>query len=99
MAVMNKKWTEADVIADAIEGMSLRDAAEWLNELIPQSPELGMRRSHASIHNWVNNIYRMDAEFADTLTMFYPEDDPRHQLGRNIKQLRFEAMRRVARQP
>lgn len=88
MAVINKKWTEADVIADAIGKRSTREAAEWLNERLPEE----FRITHSSVHNWVNGTYRPTYDFIYALTWWYEADDPRHQMALALHQMRKNAI-------
>lgn len=93
--IINKTWIQSDMVCFAIGERSTRDAAEWLNEKIPADPKLKLRRSHSSVSNWVNGVYNMDLTFAQALTEFYPEDDERHVLGRKIKEMRADEIRKA----
>lgn len=83
----NKKWTEADYIADAVEERSLRDAADWLNENLPEI----FQRTHSSVDNWLKGINEPDDVFLHALFTHYPETDPRYKLAADLLALRERA--------
>lgn len=83
----NKRWTEADYFADAIGERSLRDAATWFNEGLPEI----FHRSHTSIASYINEGVEPDPVFLHALKSHYPETDPRHQLAAELLALRERA--------
>lgn len=88
MTVINKHWTEADVIADAIGERTYRDAAEWLNESLPPNFQI----THASVFNWCEGAYKPAYGFLLALTLNYPKDDARHQLAMTLHEMRAKAI-------
>lgn len=84
MSVVNKNWTEADVIAQAIGDRSTRDAAEWLSEKLPNDFKI----SHASVHNWTEGAYKPTYGFLFALQLFYEKDDERYQMAGKLLQMR-----------
>ena len=75
---VNKKWTESDVIADAIGERTYRDAADWLNEKLPPA----FRVTHASVFNWCSGAYKPDYLYLLAVTSSYPEEDPRYVMAK-----------------
>lgn len=90
--IVNKKWTESDIIADAIGERSYRDAAEWLNEKLPVDFQI----SHASVHNWVEGAYKSSWGFIIALTLFYEIKDARYGLGAALWNKRNQEAEKVA---
>ena len=88
MSIINKTWTEADVIADAIGERSTRDAAEWLNEKVPADYQI----THATVHNWVTGMYKPAYGFLYVLIAFYDKGDPRYKLAHDLHQMRKKAI-------
>lgn len=77
MTIVNKKWSEADILADGLGERSLRDAADWLNESLPAD----YQRTHATLNNWLYGVYPIPFPWIEALVRFYPEGDERHALG------------------
>lgn len=75
--VINKKWSEADILADALGERSLRDGADWLNEKLP----VDYQRTHATLNNWLYDVYPIPFPWIEALVRYYPEGDERHALG------------------
>lgn len=88
----NKKLTESDVICDAIGERTFRLSAEWLNEKLPVDYKI----THQSVYNWVvaENVPR--DEFIRALQMFYPMGDVRHELGKQLTEMRLAKMAKIA---
>lgn len=80
----NKRWSEGDYFADAIGERSLRDAAEWFNEGLPEM----FHRSHTSIASYINDGVMPDPVFLHALKNYYSDPDPRHVLALEILSLR-----------
>ena len=89
MAVIRKTWTESDVICNALGTRTVRDGADWLNENLPED----YRISHSSVYNWTVLVHQPNDEFIRALMMFYPETDPRFQLGRTLTEMRLAKMK------
>jgi hypothetical protein len=85
--IINKKLKEADVLCNVIGDMTFREAADYLNDGIPEL----YKRTHQSVFNWFTGGNKMPGAVADALTRYYPEDDDRHQLGKVILQMREKA--------
>lgn len=77
MTVVNKKWSETDVLADALGERSLRDAADWLNEKLPAD----YQRTHATLNNWLYGVYPIPFPWIEALVRYYPKGDERRALG------------------
>lgn len=90
MTVMKtKKWTESDVICAALEQRTVREGADWLNENLPED----YRISHSSVYNWTVLVHEPNDEFIRALMTFYPDTDPRFQLGKDLTEMRQAKMR------
>ena len=85
---VNKKWTESDVIADAIGERTYRDAAEWLNEKVPPD----FRVTHASVFNWCAAAYKPTYLYLLAVTSSYPEEDPRHAMAKKLMEMRAKSI-------
>lgn len=87
--IKTKKWTEADVVAHCIGERSIRDAAEWFNENLPEQ----FKVSHGSIQNWVSGANEASHLFLNTLIVFYSEGDERREMAEQISKMRLDAVR------
>jgi len=81
---VNKKWSEADIIADTIGDRTTRDAADWFNEQLPYQFQV----THATIYNWIAGAFKPNYAFLLALTYSYEETDPRHVMGKEIMDMR-----------
>ena len=89
MLIVNKKWTEADVVAHCIGERSIRDAAEWFNENLPEQ----FKVSHGAVQNWVSGTNDASHLFLNTLIVFYSEGDERRLMAEQIAKMRLDAVR------
>lgn len=88
MTVLNKHWTESDIICEALGERTVRDGADWINEALPET----YRITYGTVHNWVSGKHEPEEVTVRALQMFYKLDDPRHQLGADIAALRIKKM-------
>jgi hypothetical protein len=79
--------TEAQLIAECKGERSLRDAAAWFNEDMPQA----FHRSHTSVADWINGDSKPDDSFIEMLKTWYAPEDPRYLLAVDILALRARA--------
>lgn len=91
-AIVNKKWTEEDIICDLIGERTYRDATLWINENLPES----LRLSHGTIFNWSLGKTAPEDSNLDKLVDFYPEGDVRRVAAEHIKALRKEVRMKAA---
>lgn len=89
--IMNKTWTESDVICDAIGDRTFRAAEKWFNEKLPTD----YKTTHSSVYNWVVGRHDPEDEFIRALQMFYPDGDPRFELGKTLTEMRLAKMVRA----
>ena len=87
--IKNKKWTEADVVSHCIGERSVRDAADWFNENLPEQ----FKVSHGSVQNWVTGTNDMSHLFMNSLIVFYSEGDERRVMAEDISRMRLDAVR------
>lgn len=85
MTVINKKWTESDLICNVLGERSVRDGADWLNENLPDVYKV----SHGTIHNWVVGKHEPEESFVRALQLFYKVEDARYQLGAELAAMRI----------
>ena len=89
---MNKKWTEGDVVCDAIgNDKSFRAAAEWFNEKLPKEYQI----SHGTVVNWAIDRTKANAETLGALLMCYPDGDPRGVMAKTLLEMRAAKMRKL----
>ena len=88
---MNKKWTEGDVVCDALGKMSFRAAAEWFNAKLPKQYQI----THQTVANWAVDRTKANAETLGALLMCYPDGDPRGVMAKTLLEMRAAKMRKL----
>ena len=79
-----KQNEEVKLITSMIGERKLREAAAWFNEKLPKP----FQRSHMSVGNWINDVYKPDDVFLHGLREFYPVGDARHEMAVKILKMR-----------
>lgn len=73
-----------ELLKGKVQELRLRGAAEWLNEKLPEP----FKRSHMSISNWLDGVYKPDDVVLIGMKTFYPKGDVRHDAAVAILALR-----------
>lgn len=89
--MMNKKWTEDDVVCDAIGDRTFQAACDWFNENLPDE----FKTTRQSVYNWVVGKHAADHQFLNALVIFYAEGDERRMMAERILEMRKEKMLKI----
>jgi hypothetical protein len=85
-----KKQTESELVSKLRGERSFRDFESYLNEKIPA--EMPGTTTFASAWNWVNSVHPVNGACLMAWMAYYPGDDKRHQLAKDILALRSKSI-------
>jgi hypothetical protein len=88
MAMVNKKWTETDVINAAAGEMTVRETEDWINLAIPRDYQM----SRGTVHKWLTGESRIPEHFVRMMRIYYPEGDARRILADTLNEMRNDEL-------
>jgi hypothetical protein len=72
------------LLSARVKELKLRRTADWLNDALPKP----FQRSHMTISNWIDGVYKPDDLVLIGLKTYYPKGDERHDAALEIMALR-----------